>query len=136
MTWSAGAVLTAAQLNAYVPQEWTAWTPTVTATAGTFGSVAGSGRYILIGKTVLWDLSITITTVGTASGGVVFTLPVTAIAGDHYLGGGREITTTGFLLQVTTTAVDATLGRVFVYDNTGAIGAGRTLALGGTYEAA
>lgn len=132
MPWSAGATLTAAQLNTYLPQAWAAWTPTVTASSGTFTTVSGSGRYIQYGKTLLWSCTVTITTVGTAAGDVRLTLPVNAAAASAYIGNGRENTTTGAALQVFTTS--ASVASVNRYDNTSAIGASRTLLLSGTYE--
>ena len=46
---------------------WTAFTPTITASSGTFTTVSGSGRYTRIGKTVTIYIEIVITTAGTAS---------------------------------------------------------------------
>lgn len=133
MTWSAGAVLTAAQLNTYLPQAWTPWTPTITASSGTFTTVSASGRYIQYGKTVHWTLVIDITTAGTASGGVVFPLPVAVLGGAGHLGNGREAAVTGSAVQVYATST--TLGRVIKYDDTTIIASGRSLWLSGTYEA-
>jgi hypothetical protein len=133
MAWSAGAILTAAQLNTYLPQAWSTWTPTITAASGTFTTVSGAGRYIQYGKTVVWSATITITTAGTAAGAVLFTLPVNAQAALGYIGDGRETTSTGAALQVFTVA--ATTGRAIRYDDTTAIGSGRTLLLSGAYEA-
>lgn len=46
MAWSAGAVLTAAQLNTYVPQTWTGYTPTLTGTGTTQGNASMTGGYL------------------------------------------------------------------------------------------
>lgn len=135
MTWSAGATLTAAQLNTHVPQTWTgSWAPTITAETGTFTSVSGAGRYIVMGKTVVWMLTITITTAGTAAGAVRFGLPSTAEAGSGYIGSGREAAATGVAL--TAFLFSTTQGSVLRYDNATIIASGRTLHLGGMYEAA
>ena len=53
---------------------WQYWTPTLTNHTGTINSA----RYTQIGKTVHFDLRVTITAV---TGGLVFTLPVTGKAG-------------------------------------------------------
>jgi hypothetical protein len=55
---------------------WTAFTPTVTASTGTFGSLSVSGAYLAIGKTVHFQMTIQITSVGTASGDIIATLPL------------------------------------------------------------
>lgn len=133
MPWSAGSVLTAAQLNIYLPQTWSAWTPTVTASSGTFTTVSGSGRYAQYGKTVVWSATITITTAGTAAGNVRFTLPVSAAAGLAQIGHGREASSTGAMLQVATYSA-ATIGEATRYDGATAIGSGRTIILSGVYE--
>src|SRR5687768_17034436 len=55
---------------------WTAYTPSVSAGVGAFGSASATGRYTQIGKTVLFSLAATITNNGTGSGYVIVTLPV------------------------------------------------------------
>lgn len=113
---------------------WTSWTPTVTAGSGTFTSVSGSGKYTQIGKTVIWRVDITITTVGTASGAVLFTIPVTSAVSVGMIGSGREDALSGKALtcKLTTTSQASSLN----YDNTSPIGAGSILRLSGQYEAA
>lgn len=134
MVWVAGAALTAAQLNANAPQEWTAWSPTITAQTGAFTSVSGSGRYARHGDTIVWQASITITTVGTAAGAVILPLPVTARATNLHVGTGRENTATGAALLAYT--ITTSTAYILTYNNTSAIGAARTLILSGLYEAA
>jgi hypothetical protein len=131
MAWSAGAILTAAQLNTYAPQAWSSWTPTLTAETGGFTLASATGRYIAHGKTIVWQATITITTAGTAAGACIFTLPVAAAAVSA-LGSGRENASTGAALQVWTTT--GATGRVLRYDNTTAIANSRTLLVGGSYE--
>ncbi len=141
-TWVASEVVTAALMNTHVRDNlkaigdaWTAWTPTVTASTGTFTTVSGSGRYIAAGKLIVWSCTITITTVGTASGYVQFTLPVTAQASSGNVGGGRALVpTTSVVSQVFLSSTTA--ARVSRYDDSGVIGAGYVIHLSGTYEAA
>lgn len=133
MPWSAGAVLTAAQLNTYVPQTWTAWSPTITAETGTFSGVSSAGRYINAGKIVHWSLVVTITNAGTAAGAVRIGLPVTSASATAYLGNGRSANS-GKALQVFTAS--ASQASVLTYDNVTAITTGHILLLSGTYEAA
>lgn len=135
MAWSSGAVLTAAQLDTYAPQAWTTWTPTISAQTGTITTASSSNaRYIAYGKTIHWNLTITVTTAGTGTDALRFTLPVTARAATMYIGNGRETASTGFQLQVYTGTT--TLGHIFKYDNTTIIASGRTIIVSGTYEAA
>ena len=140
-TWVAGETVTAALLNAHVRDNekaigdpWTAWTPTVTSETGTFTSVSGSGQYSTFGKHVVWSATITITTVGTASGGIRFTLPVTARAANLPIGIGRENTTSGHMMLVY--AFSTTVGNAAKYDNTTASASGRSIVLSGHYESA
>ena len=54
---------------------WTAYTPTVTAFSGTLTTVSATGRQKTIGKSCTVSGSVTITTVGSGSGGVNVSLP-------------------------------------------------------------
>lgn len=131
MVFVAGNVLTAAELNAI--GAWAAWTPTVTAESGTFTTVSGAGRYAQIGKTIVWEATITITTVGSATFGVKFTLPVTAQNATAHIGYGRSVAS-GAALQVRLNAT--TNATILRYDDASPIGAGAVLRINGTYEAA
>lgn len=57
---------------------WTAYTPTITSSAGTPTTVSGAGRYKQIGKTVFFSINVTVTTKGTAAGSMRATLPISA----------------------------------------------------------
>ena len=59
---------------------WTTYTPTITASSGTFTSVSGAGRYKKIGKTFYWGVTVTVTTVGTATGNIVVPFPASTTA--------------------------------------------------------
>lgn len=71
MTWSAGAILTAAQMNQYVPQAWSDYTPPWTGTTNpAIGNGTIVGRYIQSGKIVRGWFKITMgstTTYGTGA---------------------------------------------------------------------
>lgn len=115
---------------------WTAWTPTVTATSGTFTSVSGSGRYKQIGKTVFGSIKINIVTNGTAAQAIAFTPPVTpltTLGTDFAVGVARENVLTGNLSQIFMSGTTLVIIR---YDNVypGATGAGFQGTF--TYEAA
>ena len=117
---------------------WTAYTPTITASTGTFTTVVGTGWYCQIGKTVLVKVKVVITTNGTAAEYVIFTLPSglnsVNTAGRAY-GSGREIGVTGKQLNVEIPS-NAGVGWVRNYDNTYPGASGYTLHLSATYEAA
>lgn len=114
---------------------WTSYTPTITAQSGTFTTVSATARYIQIGKTVTMSMTITITAVGTASAGVLFSLPVNAQSNSGYIGSGREDATGGKMLQARLNSAN-NQGGIFNYDNTTAAGSGNVLKMLITYEAA
>jgi hypothetical protein len=107
--FSPGEVLTAAVMDS-LGAVWETWTPTITASSGTFTSVTVSkAKYARINKIILGQIQIDITNVGSASGLTEFSLPVTATAGnDASLGSGREYKLAGFSFSIfqfsTTTA--------------------------------
>jgi hypothetical protein len=112
---------------------WTAYTPTVSASTGSITSASATGRYKQIGKTVHFNLTVSITTNGTGADAVRATLPVTAQAANSSFGSGRNAST-GALLQW----ANADTTRAFIFNNNGTYpGAdGASLSISGTYEAA
>ena len=107
------------------------FTPTITASSGTFTTTSATGAYTRVGRLVSFSLEITITTVGTASGAVLATLPFTpAVA--NCVAMGRERNNTGFSLQGTISSGSSTM-TIQKYDNTSIIGAGNILVMTGTY---
>lgn len=113
---------------------WTSYTPTVTAGSGTFTTVSATGKYCKIGKTVFWRVHVTITTIGTAAGGVYVTLPVTAQTATDSAFYGREDAITGNSLNGR--FVNSTTATILQYNNSSPIVAGYQLKFGGAYEAA
>lgn len=112
---------------------WTAYTPTVSALAGTYTTSSASGKYLAIGKTVHLSVTVTITTVGTGTF-PQFTLPVapSAIA---------AVVIHGWESGITAKSVYArgTSGSVVIasfYDATNPAASGAVLKLSGIYEAA
>jgi hypothetical protein len=77
------------------------WTPTVTAASGTITTVGSvSGTYIKIGRLVLLEFNITITTNGTGAGSIQVANMPFANESNPYIGCGRENAATGNLLQL------------------------------------
>jgi len=76
---------------------WTSYTPTVTASSGSITTYSAAGWYSQSGKTVVAQARVTITTVGTAAGTMVVTLPITAATGTskEWIGAALEGQTTG-----------------------------------------
>jgi hypothetical protein len=103
------------------------WTPTVTSGSGSFTTVSATGTYVKVGKQVAIRTTITITTVGTASGDIVFTLPFTSSTspnGDG-IGAAGEFSFVG-ITGITFTS-SSTTGSIKKYDYTGTvIGTGNT----------
>lgn len=117
-----------ADQDAYTP-----YTPTVSASAGTFTTVSGSGRYKKRGRTVFLNIVVTITTVGTASGSVNVTLPFTPAAVRQVISGrevaaGKQIN--GYIPASTSTM------QILQYDAATAAASGATLVISGSYESA
>lgn len=80
--------------NLVNPGSWTSYTPTATTQSGALTAYTATGRYQKIGKTVIMQCDVNITTVGTGAGGLRVTLPFTAAA-FNYAGASREILLTG-----------------------------------------
>jgi hypothetical protein len=118
-----------------VASAWTAYTPTVTANSGTFTSVAATGRYLRMGKVVFLQMSINITTNGTAAGSVWATLPVNQATSAMVIA-GRETALTGKILQCLLNGAFIGFISIWNYDNTYPGGSGYVLSLSGSYEAA
>jgi uncharacterized protein (DUF697 family) len=132
----AGAVLTAAQLNS-IGEAYTAYTPTITATTGTFTTVSATGYYTRVNKIVIGYARITISNNGTAAGAIIATLPVTSktnYQAGQSLGFGREGAINGNALVVDWNS--ATAVNITTYNNQYPGGNGYSIGINFTYEAA
>lgn len=131
-----GQVLTAATMNS-IGAAWETWTPTITASTGTFTTITvNRARYGLINKIVIGTIDFTVTSIGTASGTPRFTLPITAsgYAAGGGIGSYRETDVTGII--GITSLFNTTSGQLLRYDNTAVIGANYRFNGTFTYEAA
>jgi hypothetical protein len=72
------AIVALAEDIARLPAAWTAYTPTVSATAGSLTTTSTSGRYFQSGKFIHFVAEVTLTNVGTATGRISLTLPAAA----------------------------------------------------------
>lgn len=111
---------------------WTSYTPTLTAASGTFTSATVTGRYIRVGKLVVVQQSVAVTTNGTAAGEARVTLPFTASSNIN-VGAGREVNVTGSMLQG---EVNTTYIGWRNYDNSYPLGNSRTIFCTAAYEVA
>lgn len=110
---------------------WAPYTPTLTASAGTYTAASASGLYRIVDNIVFWQVTINITTVGTGTT-PIFTLPVPGgNIGNVYLGYGRENNLTGNMLQVI--SVSTTTAVVFTYNNGSPAASGAGILVSGFY---
>lgn len=107
------------------------WTPTITASSGTFTATSATGNYTRIGRMMHIAVKITITTVGTASGALISSLPLISSTSDCVMF-GREINNTGNSCQGTITN-GTTQVNIQRYDNQSIIGAGNIIVISGSY---
>lgn len=128
-----GAQAASADLDA-VSTAWTAYTPTLTAGAGTFTTASAAGRYKQLGKTVLFSITVTITTNGTAAGFIGVTLPANSAAKEQ-AATGRENAAAGFVCGG---VIGASTSQLLLtkYDNTYPGGNGYSITMQGVYETA
>ena len=127
-------------MNNWLPGVWRSFTPTVTCNTGTITTLgAVSGRAIRpnpFGKTVNFQASIAITTIGTCATYVQATLPATA--NEEFTAVGRETQATGFQLQGKITSGAANV-QIQKYDGSCTNGSapcasGDTIIVSGIYE--
>lgn len=111
---------------------WTTYTPTVTSALGTITTSSATGAYKVVGKTVHFTLSATITTNGTGSSAVRATLPFTASNRD-FTGGGDDAGNTDkgvwWHIQPSSTYL-----RIKFYDGTYPGSNTAVLVMSGSYE--
>lgn len=113
---------------------WTPYTPTITAQSGTFTSASATGRYKTIGKTCFIELTITITTVGSASGAIAATLPSGITAQSNAVLHGRDNGFSGYVIQGLILASATSITNILTYSNSSDIGAGASIILSGVFE--
>jgi hypothetical protein len=118
---------------------WTSYTPTVTSqTNSPPTSVSATGLYKTIGKTVHVQVQIVITTNGTASGNIYFTLPVNIASSGFYYGIAREEAGVASNSQgyVRFASDDTTKAGILSMTSTYMGGSGAVIRASGTYQSA
>jgi hypothetical protein len=116
---------------------WRVYTPGVVAVTGAFTSATATGRYRQMDKTIQFQVSVTITTNGTAAGGVTVGLPrlSSSVVGNWFSVGGRGGIVSGKALAGSIQPSSNTV-TMFNYDSSYPGANGELLVISGTYEAA
>jgi len=115
---------------------YTTFTPTITASSGSFTTVTAVGcRYIKIGKMVHYLGRINITNKGTAGGTMNVTAPFTSVSTTDQVGFAEEIGAVGFGCFVLLPAGTATMN-VRQLNYSSVIGDGNGISFNFTYEVA
>lgn len=117
--------------GASITGAWTSYSPTLSVQSGSLTSATATGKYIRVGKTVFFTISIEITTNGTAAGSLGATLPTTP--NTNGAGSGRENGVSGKMLQVQVVSA-SNVANVFNYDNTYPGVSGASITVSGVYE--
>lgn len=105
------------------------FTPTVTATSGTFTTVSATLKYTKIGNVLNFQTVVDITTVGTAANAILVTLPFTPA--NSAVIKGREVLVVGSTCHGT--IAGSALMEILKYDNTSIIGTGHRIVMSGQY---
>ena len=131
---SSSGTVTAAALS--LPA-WTPYTPTVTSQGGAFGALGAiEARYQLQGKTLHLNVDITVPPdeLGTATGGVRFTMPAGLTARGVAILAGREIVATGLAANGSTSPGGNTVFVFRGHDNAMPVVSNSRLVVSGTIE--
>ncbi len=100
------------------------YAPVASSTVGTLTTTVTTGFFSRMGRWILLECDVAIVTAGTGAGGLLATIPITALSGSKIVGAGQEIQALG----ITLTTVFNTLNQLIInkYDNTTVIASGRT----------
>ena len=124
-------------LKADIPSGWTAYTPSVAASAGAIGSFTSSGRYKVVGKIVFFNATVVVTDAGTGTGALLIGLPVAAHASNRSTVTGIESASSGKMLIGTIFSASSALAAgVRMYDFSTVIVNGYSSTINDEYEAA
>ena len=110
---------------------YSGFTPAVASTGGAITTSSATMRYKQIGKTMLVNFNISITTNGTGSGSITLTVPSNAVA--YAVGAARDYSVGGKTISVTLPTASSTMTLVN-YDNTYPGANGSTISGNITYE--
>ena len=133
--FTSGQVLTAAQMNS-IGESGVAYTPTITAFAGTLTTTTSSAKYIRVNKLCVVQFTIAIVLNGTGAVAVNITLPFAGVAiyGNTGIGVARETGLSGSLCQIVQNGTGT--ASIFTYNNGYPGGTGSNLTGTIIYEVA
>ncbi len=150
-TFTAGSVLTAADVNTYCSHEgnaWTTWTPTVTQ-SGAVAVTVNEATVAKDGRRVTFTAKMTVTGSGTSSNVIVITLPeaTKTYLTDSIIGAATLRMVSGTIIAGTLAWVSTTTVKIMANGGTdyialagsgttAALAAGHTIMITGCYEAA
>lgn len=112
---------------------WTAYTPSLTVSAGTLTTFTALGRFKTIGKTVFIELELIITNNGTGATGIIAGLPAAAISTSRATLIGTDVGVSGKAITGRLTGSGTTV-LVTNYDASYPAVSGSRLVLSGVYE--
>lgn len=120
---------------------WTEFTPTISASSGTFTTVSARGNYKQIGKTCFFNMRIVITVNGTADGYVIATIPLPVIPGTVALQGASAYGTRfgpginkSLNVLISNTGSFSSQADIFLHDGTYPGADSIVLQIGGVFE--
>lgn len=112
---------------------WESYTPIVSSSGGAFTSVNVTAHYKKIGKTVVFQMSIQMVSLGSASGTLYASLPIETAANCVFVIPGRETANTGKMCQGYVGGNETDLW-INYYDNTTVVATGNLIFLSGVYQ--
>jgi hypothetical protein len=115
--------------------EWRSFTPVLSTTSGALTTASATGKFRRVGKTVSFQIGISIANNGTGSGEIVASLPFVSAAQGNFDAVGRENAQIGKTLHGRVPASQASMV-IGNYDNTYPGLNGASISVAGTYEAA
>jgi hypothetical protein len=110
---------------------WTAYAPSITPGGGAFTSASATGRYKQLGKTVFYQISLAVVTIGPATNNVVMGLPALGNAAANYTAYGVDMQNQTLSQPVMGTIAS---GGATISLNIQTIIAGHTYVVSGVYE--
>lgn len=114
---------------------WTTYTPTVSCGSGTITTLGTViGRWQQLGKIIMFNADISITTNGTCAGNITITLPAAAVSTIRQVGVGLEVNKTG-KFTVAQIQESATTAAFTYYDSIYPGGDGTRNLFSGVYQA-
>lgn len=114
-------------------QLWTQYSPSLASGGGALGSATATGYYFKRGSVVHFQIAVSVSSVGTATGFIAASLPMGCVTKRTGVGYGRDVTASGKMLQGLLPA-NGNVVQIFNYDGSGPASNGSTLVIEGVFE--